>query len=290
MSSETRFYSYSRIMKYLLLIIFILSSALWTQAQDSTRIEQLLRNAPEGTSGQLMLHFAKQFIGVPYMAHTLEQGCKEDSLIVNLCQFDCTTLVENCVALTLTVRQGSNKYSEFKKNLNSIRYDAGQRNGYASRNHYFHQWIRSNEALGYVQEIQQTTLPFTARQRISLHYMTVHPSLYGVLTDEEQFKRVLQNERHYSGEEIRYIPHKYLNEKKTSHIGIIKDGDILAIVTRKDGLDVSHLGIAVWSKDQHLHLLNASQVHKRVVLEPMTLYQYMKRHPSQLGIRVIRVK
>jgi TonB-dependent SusC/RagA subfamily outer membrane receptor len=39
-----------------------------------------------------------------------------------------------------------------------------------------------------------------------------------------------------------------------------------------------------------LHLLNASQIHKRVVEEPMTLFKYMGKHPSQLGIRVVEVK
>ena len=57
---------------------------------------------------------------------------------------------------------------------------------------------------------------------------------------------------------------------------------------RKKGLDTSHLGFAVW-KEGRLHLLNASSIHKKVVLEPMTLRQYMQKHPSQLGVRVVRV-
>ena len=43
-------------------------------------------------------------------------------------------------------------------------------------------------------------------------------------------------------------------------------------------------------KDGKLHLLNASSIHKKVVLEPMTLYQYMQKHPVQTGIRVIRLQ
>jgi hypothetical protein len=70
---------------------------------------------------------------------------------------------------------------------------------------------------------------------------------------------------------------------------IIKDGDIIAIITSKPGLDTSHIGIAVWHNDG-LHLLNASQIRKNVVEESMTLHDYMKKHPLQLGIRVIRVK
>ena len=48
------------------------------------------------------------------------------------------------------------------------------------------------------------------------------------------------------------------------------------------------LGFAVWHKDG-LHLLNASQLHKKVVEEPMTLEQYLSRHPSFTGIRVVQL-
>ena len=44
-----------------------------------------------------------------------------------------------------------------------------------------------------------------------------------------------------------------------------------------------------WGKDGKLHLFNASSIHKKVVYEPMTLQQYMSQHPTQLGIRVIRI-
>ena len=43
-------------------------------------------------------------------------------------------------------------------------------------------------------------------------------------------------------------------------------------------------------KDGKLHLLNASSIHKKVVLEPMTLYDYMQEHSSQTGIRIIRLQ
>ena len=37
---------------------------------------------------------------------------------------------------------------------------------------------------------------------------------------------------------------------------------LLAITTSKKGLDIAHLGFAVWRKDG-LHLLNASQLHHK---------------------------
>jgi hypothetical protein len=68
----------------------------------------------------------------------------------------------------------------------------------------------------------------------------------------------------------------------------IHDGDIIAITCNKKGLDIAHLGFAVWKKNG-LHLLNASQLRKKVVEEPMTLYRYLQKHPSHTGIRIIRI-
>jgi len=70
----------------------------------------------------------------------------------------------------------------------------------------------------------------------------------------------------------------------------VKDGDIIAILTSKDGLDTTHIGIAVWHKDG-LHLINASALksRKKTVEETMTFKQYMDNQKSSIGIRVIRV-
>ena len=68
----------------------------------------------------------------------------------------------------------------------------------------------------------------------------------------------------------------------------IQNGDILVMITKKKGLDTTHIGIASWHQDG-LHMLNASSIHKKVIDEPMLLRTYMMKHPSQIGIRVCRV-
>ena len=92
-----------------------------------------------------------------------------------------------------------------------------------------------------------------------------------------------------NGQTVHYVPRRLLSRSR-HQLAAIEDGDILAIVTKKEGLDVSHLGFAVWGRDGKLHLLNASQINKKVVLEPMTLAEYMQKHPTQLGVRVVRLK
>lgn len=278
-------------MKHLLLfLLWTLSSpTLW--AKDSLKVVRLLHDGiKQPASTNLPLYYAHLLKGTPYVAATLEVNPNE-RLVVNLHQLDCTTLVETCLALTLTTQERSTRYEDYCKHLTRLRYRWGRLDGYASRNHYFQQWIVSNESLGLVTEITSPHPPFTAVQRLDLHYMSQNPHLYPMLKNDTAAQRkIRQYEQESSGINVRYIPRSQLNGTQSGPLGIIQDGDILAIVTKKAGLDTSHLGFAQWGKDGKLHLLNASQVHKKTVLEPMTLYQYMGKHPSQLGIRVIRLK
>lgn len=273
------------------------ATALTYQPSDSTTVVTLLQKGAHQPAGEnLMLFYANQLLGKPYVGQTLEVNPKEE-LAVNLRQLDCTTLVENVVALVLTTQQKSLRFSDFCRNLERVRYRDGRLNGYASRNHYFSEWIRSNTAQGFVSEVKGRTkdsrgafYPFVEAQTLHCTYMSQHPDRYPMLkNDAEALRLIKENERRVNGQTVRYVPRRLLNRSRRE-LGAIQDGDILAIVTKKEGLDVSHLGLAVWGTDGQLHLLNASQIHKRVVLEPMTLFDYMKKHPTQLGVRVIRVK
>ncbi len=275
----------------LFLLLLLLSAAPSKAQSDSARVEDMLRKAislqPEEN---LVLYFARQFLGTPYVAQTLEVN-KEESLVVNLRQLDCTTLVETALALALTARDGQSSYADYCAHLVRLRYQAGVLDGYASRNHYFHQWIRSNEQLGLVTEVSMQEAPFTAIQTLHINYMSSHPNLYPALRDNPSLVPLIaRREAECEGETVRYIPQSQLGGAKDGSLGVVKDGDIVAIVTKKEGLDTSHLGIAVWGDDGRLHLLNASQIHKKVVVEPMTLQTYMSKHPSQLGVRIIRMK
>ena len=94
-----------------------------------------------------------------------------------------------------------------------------------------------------------------------------------------------------NGTKVRYIPTALLNNNNELR-EIIHDGDIIAIVTNKRELDTTHLGFAVWHEDG-LHLMNASSLKKngnRVVEPTETFYQYMMSRPSNIGIRVARIK
>lgn len=236
----------------------------------------------------LPLFFARKFLGRPYVAYTLE-GNDPERLVVNTRQLDCTTLVENVVALTLCAQRHTYDYFSFKHALVDMRYRGGVVRDYTSRIHYFTEWIIENTKAGIVEEVQSPDPPFSAVQTIRVDYMSTHPQSYQALREHPEYVNSIRKmEQRLTGQKFRHIPKSSVNN---SHLlrQAVKDGDIIAITSKKAGLEIAHLGFAVWKNDG-LHLLNASQLHKKVVEEPMTLYQYLQKHPSHTGIRVIRIK
>lgn len=254
------------------------------QQSDSLKICQLLSQANRETT---VLWFACQFLNIPYIAHTLEVN-DDERLVVNTRQLDCTTFVETVTALKLCAQQGKRGFNDYLYILGQLRYRQGRMAGYTSRLHYFTDWIRDKVAMQLVTDIQQPNPPFAAIQTVNVNYMSTHPSAYKALkANATLIPEIRAQEQSLTGLKVRYIPKRLLRNNKLLRKAV-KDGDILAITCNKKGLEIAHLGFAVWRNDG-LHLLNASMIHKKVVEEPMTLYQYMQKHKTHTGIRVLRI-
>ena len=278
-------------MKRYIIGIITLLAGLVAQAQetytttDSITICRLLKEAPRKAS---TLWFARQFHGIPYVAHTLEVNDNEQ-LVVNTRQLDCTTLVETVTALTICVQQEKRRWADYLRTLRTLRYRQGVMDGYTSRLHYFTDWIDDKQLMGIVSEIQGPNPPFTALQKVQVSYMSQHPQSYKALKANAALVPVIKRqEQALTGKTYRYIPKQAIRNTQLLR-QTIKDGDIIAITCNKKGLDIAHLGFAVWQKDG-LHLLNASSIHHKVVTEPLTIRQYLQKHSTFTGVRIIRIK
>ena len=255
------------------------------QKADSVKICQLLSQANRETS---VLWLARQFLGVPYVAHTLEIN-DDERLVVNTRQLDCTTFVETVTALKLCAQADKHGFTDYLNALRQLRYRQGKMAGYTSRLHYFTDWIRDKAEMQLVTDVQQPNPPFSAVQAVQADYMSTHPNAYKALkANAALVPEIRAQEQSLTGMKVRYIPKRAVRNNALLR-RVVKDGDILAITCNKKGLDIAHLGFAVWRKDG-LHLLNASMLHKKVVEESMTLYQYLQRHKTHTGIRVVRVR
>jgi hypothetical protein len=229
---------------------------------------------------KLIVEAGFRFLGAPYEEETLEREGPEE-LVINLRAFDCVTFVENAVVLAGLIRAGKTGFADFAAALERIRYRGGRRRGYPSRLHYFTDWLWDNGRRGIVRDITAGIggCPF----RKQFHAVTDRREEHPALKDAAAFHRMRIVEAACSRRTQCHIAKADLNPAAER----IADGDIIAITTDKQGLDISHTGIAIHVRGQ-LHLLHASSTAGKVVLSDMTLGRYLLSHRTRTGIIVGR--
>lgn len=252
------------------------------ESADTTRLTELLVavDGMELNSPQSMVaEFGRRLIGTPYVANTLEGD--EEMLTVNLSGLDCTTFVETVIALAKTVEARRTSWRDFLYNLEQIRYRGGSINGYASRLHYVSDWVVDNTHRGNITEV--TDRIYDANYQIkTLDFMTSNRDKYPALSDSATYERMKSTEIGYRSHRYPYI--KSANVGKAN----LREGDVVAITTSMQGLDVTHMGIIVMV-DGKAHLLHASSKAGKVIIDPLSLFDYLRRNKSATGIRVIRI-
>lgn len=278
-----------------LCILFCFAVANFAQTSDKVftkadsdiyeKYVQEFKDQKDKPLAEIITNTAKYFIGTPYVASTLE-GSKNEVLTINLRQFDCTTFVESCIALSQTIKSGDTSFSNYCNFLTSIRYRNNEVEDYISRLHYVIDWIFENENDGVFTNI--TSQIGGRREDKRINYMSTHPGSYKQLRNNNivNMERIRIVEKNINDRNNLYLLPKSQIERNQSKI---QNGDIIAFVTSIKGLDYSHMGIAYWQNDQ-LHFIHASSAAKKVVIENKTLSAYCQDSKSCTGITVLRVK
>ena len=239
-----------------------------------------LNNIPTQHTGTLLVDVGKSFIGTPYVAGTLEVS-EIESLVINLSGLDCTTFVENVLAFGILLKNGTSDFDRYTEVLKRIRYRDGRLSGYASRLHYFSEWITNNEKKGLVKNI--TPLMGGVRLEKARNFMTAHRELYPHLESAENYEKMVQIEKALLQQPLYYLPRKSV----ASYEKDLQHGDIIALATGIKGLDVTHTGIASREADGRIYLLHASSK-GQVELSPIPLTDYLAGIKNNTGILVAR--
>jgi len=270
-------------------LFFIVSVALGQNDPLATQLAQL-SVATGKTPAENAVQIGKKLLGKPYVSHTLDHYADEQ-LVVNMNAFDCTTYLETVLAITLArtdtkpTDTPTQVEQSFKKYLTQLRYRNGHIDGYASRLHYFSDWLRNNEKMGLLTDVT-AQLPGSMSVAKPVSYMTSATHKYPAMSDPAVYRQMLLTETSLNQQSFSFIPTKYIRQAE----GRIQEGDIVMLMAARPGLDMRHVGLAIRQPNGRLHLLHASSERGRVVISPLPLSDYVLSHKRMSGIRVARLR
>lgn len=227
--------------------------------------------------------------GTPYVPGTLDTYLTAggtpssiEPLTLSLTAFDCVTLVESCLGVARSALPGEISWERFGAAIERMRYRGGRRGGYASRLHYFSEWIRDGERRGLVRDLGRDLDGIEDRR--PLRFMTEHRQSYPALADDTVFRDIAEMERRLDGETRWEVP--------TSQVAQVTDrletGDILAFATSIPGLDVTHAAMAYRDGDGAMRVLHAPLSGGVVEVTRSTVPEYVAAIRRATGILVAR--
>lgn len=243
-----------------------------TQARDN--------NLHERPLGAVMQEVGLQFLEKPYMAGLLDAP-SEETLICRLDGFDCVTFLESALALSRSIRAQDYSWEAYARHMQDQRYRNGTMEGYCSRLHYFTDWIADNERRGNVRDITEEIGGIPLNK--DLNFMSEHRESYArFATNDSVFQCILGMEDQLGRIDLHYVPQDLISDSYDQ----LQAGDIVALATDIEGLDVTHTGLVYEHGDGRIGLLHAS-TSGGVKVSP-DLQSYVQDNTNQIGIVVAR--
>jgi len=232
--------------------------------------------------GDVITAIGKSFLGLNYEAFTLEKGEKE-TLVVHLTGLDCTTFLENCVVFSRCIKEGKTSFANYTKELEYVRYRDGKLGEYPSRLHYFSDWIFNNTKKKIIEDVTKSIGGEPIQFKVG--YMTKHPEAYRQLKENAKFVAVVaKQEKEINARTYTFIP----KDKVDAIESKIQNGDLIAITTNLEGLDIGHVGVAIKMDDGRIHFMHAPLVGSKVQISELPLGGYLAKVKKHTGIIVLR--
>jgi len=248
------------------------------------------RNLQDEPVGLVMQVLGQTYAAAPYLEGTLDAPPTEE-LVVRLDGFDCVTYVETLLAMARGVVQRDTTYAGFARRLAQIRYRTGAPMGYCSRLHYFSDWIRDNDARQFVRDLMPDLGGRAFRD--TLDFMSSHRDAYARFATNDSLLACVQDAEAAWARAARTRPMRYVPQDSIRAVyDDLRAGDVIAIVTSVEGLDIAHTGLAYVPADtastevEGVGLLHAS-LSDGVVVSP-DLQRYVQQIGHMIGIVVAR--
>ncbi|SIS88918.1 N-acetylmuramoyl-L-alanine amidase-like domain-containing protein [Belliella pelovolcani] len=230
---------------------------------------------------ELNIIIGSWMLGTPYVEKTLEIP-GDEKLVINLVGLDCTTYLETVIGLSRIVHNGTIDFESYERALEKIRYRDGKLGAYPDRLHYFSDWLYENEQKGIIKDITaEIGGQFYTNQP---SFMSENTQYYPQLSSPAYINDIKAIEALIAKRSYHYI----LKSDIKKHESNIKSGDLIAITSSLNNLDIVHVGFAI-EKAGRIHLLHASTRSMQVEITAVPLADYIQNNKSQTGIMVARM-
>ena len=237
---------------------------------------------PSESYGHYLTRTARIQHGVKY-ANTSDPPGTE-TLDANVDAFECVSFIESTLAVARCAWESEPTESCFVRELEATRYRSGRMGDYASRLHYFIDWIGDNENRGRLLNMT-ASLGGESVQR-DFFYITERVLKYSDMEDDDL--ESLTREMKTTEARLSTTTHSVLTRQSAPPVlSELQDGDLVAFVRERPGLLVHHAGFVYWANATP-RLLHASSYHGRVIITVRDLTNYLLRRPERSGVIVAR--
>jgi hypothetical protein len=212
----------------------------------------------------------------------LDETVGPERLHVDLEHFDCLSLIDTSLAVARCAWVRDATEACFVKELLATRYRNGIMKEFTSRLHYLVDWLDDNRKRQRLDDITRDLGGILLRRHFA--YMSEHRNLYPPMADPEIRKAVARIEARLSQQIYAVIVWKSVIDKEH----LLRDGDLVGIVTRDTGRLIGHAGLVMRDSKDKAQLLHASSYHRSVVLTRTSLADYASRRRDRWGIMIAR--
>lgn len=237
---------------------------------------------PSESFGHYLTRTARLQHGVKYEENSEPPG--EETLDVSVDAFECVSFIESTLAVARCAWESEPTASCFVRELEATRYRSGRMGDYASRLHYFVDWIGDNEGRGRL--VNMTASLGGEPVQKDFFYITERVLKRSEMKKDDLVS--LTKEMQTTEARLSATTHAVLTRQSAPPVlSELEDGDLVAFVRERPGLLVHHAGFVYWANGTP-RLLHASSYHGRVVITVRDLTNYLLRRPERRGVIVAR--
>jgi len=244
--------------------------------------EALGEPRPSESFGSYLARAARIQHGVKYAEISPRPGI--ETLEIDLDAFECVSFIESTLAVARCGWSAERNERCFVRELEATRYRNGRMTDYASRLHYFVDWISDNESRGRLSNLTASL----GGEPMRKDFFYISERVLKPASSNQEGLASLAQEIQATEARLSSTPHSVLMRESAPQIlSQLEDGDLLAFVRERPGMLVHHAGFVYWANGAP-RLLHASSYHGRVVITVRDVTNYLLRRPERRGVIVAR--